>query len=326
MKIEKRPSGNYRIRSTVKGKTYSVTLPFKPTQREAYDIIQEKINGSYVDKSLTFSDAVNQFFKIKSNVFSASTQRGYDSMYRNMDDGFKKLRLLEIDNIKLQTLINDYALEHSPKSTSNLYGFVLSVIKTFYPDIRFSINLPQKQPRKAYMPTITDVQALLAEAKDTEYYIPIYLACLGLRNSEACALTIEDLDANDQVTISKALIRGKNGYVLKPCPKNDTSYRTITIPHDLADLVREKGYFYQGYPQQPDKYIRRTLKKLGIPHFSIHSLRHFFVAYGHSLGYSDAVLQSLGGWSPKSNTMQSVYRYVLNQENAQKQIAKDFKF
>ena len=89
MKIEKRPSGNYRIRSTVKGKTYSVTLPFKPTQREAYDIIQEKINGSYVDKSLTFSDAVNQFFKIKSNVFSASTQRGYDSMYRNMDDGFK---------------------------------------------------------------------------------------------------------------------------------------------------------------------------------------------------------------------------------------------
>ena len=35
MKIEKLPSGSYRIRKTYKGQTYTVIFDSKPTQKEA---------------------------------------------------------------------------------------------------------------------------------------------------------------------------------------------------------------------------------------------------------------------------------------------------
>ena len=40
MKIEKLPSGSYRIRKTYKGKTYAVIFDHKPTQKEAMQAMQ----------------------------------------------------------------------------------------------------------------------------------------------------------------------------------------------------------------------------------------------------------------------------------------------
>ena len=34
MNIDKRPSGNYRVRKMVNGKTYTLTLDHKPTEKE----------------------------------------------------------------------------------------------------------------------------------------------------------------------------------------------------------------------------------------------------------------------------------------------------
>ena len=324
MKIEKRDSGNFRIRHTEKGKTYSVTLPFKPTQAQAWTIIQNKINNKPI-LPLTFDEACRKFFTAKSNVYSPATVRGYRSIYRNIDKSILPLNLEDIDNITMQETVNKYAKTHSPKSVSNYYGFLTSVIKTFNPEVKYSIKLPQKERKKRYFPTLEDIQKVIKESKDTVYFVPLYLACLGLRNSEICALTIDDLTGDD-ITISKALVRSEKKYVLKNTPKTSESYRTITLPHELAEKIREQGFIYEGYPQQPDKYLTRTLKKLGIPHFSIHSMRHFFVAYSHSLGFSDSVIQELGGWSPRSNTMQSVYRYALGTDEAKKKVADDFKF
>ena len=147
---------------------------------------------------------------------------------------------------------------------------------------------------------------------------------MGLRNSEICGLSITDL-SGEQLTINKALVRGEGGYILKPTPKTDKSNRVITIPKDLADKIREQGYIYEGYPQQIDKYLRRAQKQLDIPSFGIHRMRHFFASYMHDLGYSDAVIQSLGGWSTDC-VMKSVYRHALNEDEARAQIANDFLF
>lgn len=319
MKIEKRGS-SYRVRLTENGKTYSVTVPYKPTQKEAWELMQDKINKRKV-LDLTFADASEKYVKAKSNVLSPSTIRGYNTIIRSIPEQFMSMDISKITDYDVQNLINDYAEEHEPKSVRNLHGFVSAVIRLFIPSMKFHTTLPQKKRKTAYIPSVEDVKRLIESARDTEYFVALNLASMSLRRSEICALTIDDLDGN-KLTVNKALVPSDDGYKLKDTPKTDASYRTIVIPDDLAERIRKQGYIFKYQPQAIDQYIRRTLPKLGIPQFSVHKMRHFFASYAHELGYSDATIMSLGGWN--SDVMKRVYRHSMNEEESKNQIAKDF--
>lgn len=322
MTIEKLKSGSYRISETRNGIRHRLTIPYKPSKKEAFELLQNKINNTR--DPLTFDEAAGKYIDAKSKVLSPATIREYKSILRNIPDKFKRLDIAQIDDYTLQKFVNDHAAEHSPRSTHNVYGFIRAVIRLFYPRADIYATLPQKPRSDAYTPTRENIERILEDADGTEYYIPIYLATLSLRCSEICALTIFDLK-DDLLTINKALVRSDNGYVLKPTPKTDKSNRTLKIPSDLAERIKEKGYIYKGYPQQIDKYLYRTEKKLGIPHFGIHRLRHFFASYMHDKGYSDAIIQAFGGWST-DNVMKSVYRHAINEDEAQKAVVNDFIF
>lgn len=323
MTIEKLPSGSYRVRQMEKGKMYSVTVPYKPSKKDAFELIQNKINH-VVEDSMTFEQAALQYVDVKKNVLSPSSVRSYLSLIRNLPKKFLEMDIARIDDYAVQKLINDYAVDHSAKTVRNLNGFVLSVLRLFYPKVDISVTLPQKVHTEHYTPSQDDIKRIMDASRNTKYYIPLFLACLGLRNSEICALTIFDLKGTE-LTINKACVRSVDGYVVKNVPKTDASNRTITIPQEIADAIKEQGYIYEGYPQQIDKHLRRTQKKLNIPSFGIHRLRHFFASYMHDLGYSDAIIQSLGGWST-DNVMKSVYRHAMNEDEARKAVVNDFSF
>lgn len=322
MTIEKRGT-SYRIRQTVNGERYSITVPYKPSKKEAFDLIQDKINHR-VNTQISFDDAAKQYIKVKSNVLSPSTIRGYNTILRNIPDKFKAYDINEINDFTVQKLINDYSSDHEPKSVRNLNGFISAVIRLFIPSMVFHITLPQKKRKSPYTPSVDDVKRLLDESADTEYYVALYLAVMSLRRSEICALTIDDLSDDNMLTINKALVPSDDGYVLKETPKTDASYRTVVIPDDVAGRIREQGYVFKYQPQAIDQYIRRTLPKLGIPQFSVHKLRHFFASYAHDLGYSDAQIQKMGGWAT-DNVMKAVYRHAMEMDEAKKSIANDFK-
>lgn len=323
MTIEKLPSGSYRVRQMENGKLYSLTLPYKPNKREAYELIQNKINR-VVDNSMTFQKAAEEYINVKNNVLSPSTIRGYHSVLRNLPQYFLDMDISQIDEYTLQKLVNDYAIDHTAKTVHNVNGFVMAVLRLFYPKMDISVTLPQKQRQERYTPTTEDVKRIMDASRDTKYYIPLFLACLGLRNSEICALTIFDLKGNE-LTINKALVYGDNGYVVKNVPKTDASNRIIVLPDAVAQSIKEQGYIYDGYPLQIDRHLRRMQKKLNIPSFGIHRMRHFFASYMHDLGYSDAIIQSLGGWAT-DNVMKSVYRHALNEDSARMQMVSNFDF
>ena len=323
MTIEKLPSGSYRVRQMENGKLYSITLPYKPKTKEAYKLIQNKINR-VVDNSMTFQNAAEEYINIKNNVLSPSTIRGYHSVLRNLPQYFLDMDISQIDEYTLQKFINEYAIDHTAKTVHNVNGFVMAVLRLFYPKVDISVTLPQKQRQEKYTPTTEDIKRIMDASRDTKYYIPLFLACLGLRNSEICALTIFDLKGNE-LTINKALVYGDDGYVVKNVPKTDASNRIIVLPDAVAQSIKEQGYIYDGYPLQIDRHLRRMQKKLNIPSFGIHRMRHFFASYMHDLGYSDAIIQSLGGWAT-DNVMKSVYRHALNEDSARMQMVSNFDF
>ena len=321
MNITKRPNGKYQIREMHEGKSYCVTVPYKPTKKEATELINEKINNS-VDKISTLKSAAQGYISAKGNVLSPSTVREYTSTTQSLPEWIAKMDITEIDNYVMQKYVNEISSDLSPKTVRDKYGFIVAAIHLFLPDVRFHVTMPQKIHSEDYMPSLEDVKALFEYAKDSEYYVALRLASMSLRRSEILALTIDDLNG-DELTINKGYVRGNNGYVLKPTPKTEASNRTITIPHDLAERIREQGYIYKYTPNGIDNYLRRTLPKLGIPFFSLHKLRHFFASYSHELGYSDAIIQAIGGWET-DHVMKSVYRHAMNKDQAKKSIASDF--
>lgn len=323
MKIEPLPSGSYRLRQQYKGKKYTVVVDYKPTKKEAIELMAEAMKDAKKQQkhSMTFYEAYTAYLNMKSNILSPSTKRGYKSLIRNIPEAFLQERISDITAIDLQKLINDYSAEHSPKSTRNMHSFVATIIKTFTGTM-LDVRLPQPKKNDPYIPTAEEVTMIMQEIKGTKYYVPTSLACLGLRLSEITALSVEDLADDNTIRINKALVRNEEaGYILKDTTKTTESTRYITVPAEIADIIRSQGYVYNGSPNFIYKNLVAVEKKLGIEHFPLHKLRHFFASYAHNeLRLSDKQIMEAGGWkNPK--TMQTIYTHTMKQSEASKKIA-----
>lgn len=325
MKIEKLPSGSYRIRKMYKGKMHTVIFDCKPTQKEAMqamasalDKVQEK------HSSMTFKAACEQYIESKRNILSPSTIRGYYTIIRQIPDTFLSENVHDITALEVQTEVNRVSKKCSPKTVRNHHGFISAVLGTFCPNLKLNTTLPQKVKNEPYTPSQEDVKRILDAIKDTPYEIPIILACYGMRRSEICALTLDDING-DIVHINKALVMDENRKWVVKTTKTTESARKIIIPVDLADKIRKQGYIYKGHPNQLIKCLDKTEKELNIPHFSLHKLRHYFASEMSSLGIPEADILRLGGWET-DHVMKSVYRHSMmeKEEKAKREAAEKF--
>lgn len=320
VKIEELPSGNYRVRKTVNGKTVSLIFDHKPRDMEALKAITKVADTIPVKNS--FASCAESYLRSKENVISPSTIGGYESILRNIPDDFKLMKLSTITQVEVQCLINDYATTHAPKSTHNLHGFVSAVLRHFRPDFILHTTLPQEKPNEDYIPTEEDVRKILDISKGTRYHIPFQLALMGLRRSEVCALTLDDIDfENNILTINKAKVRDEKSntkWTVKGT-KTKSSTRKVYIPDNLVKEIQEAGTIYDGYPGQLLKNLHRFQDILGLPRFRLHDARHFFASYAHSQGVSDADIIATGGWK-SDHVMKKVYRHEMKQKEAQKEV------
>lgn len=314
MTIEKR-GDNYRITEMRDGIRYRETLDHKPTKAEAREIMEKRI-GSY-HNSMTFGHASDVYIRSKENVLSPATIRGYRQIINNMDERFKKLQLDKITLPVLQALINEYSADHSPKSVRNLNGLVMAILKYNGSEVK-SPRLPQKEKKSEYIPTEEDVKRILQEFKGHRYEAFIILATMGLRRSEICALTPDDLNGN-VLTINKALVLNENKEWVVKTTKTESSTRKIVIPDEVVKLLNERG-FYEGNPENLYFNLKRAQKRLGIQQFSLHKLRHFFASYMHDLGYSDKQIQEFGGWKTDA-IMKTVYQHAMEMDKVKSSMA-----
>ena len=319
MNIRKRPSGNYQIREMYNGKTYSLTVDHRPTQKEAQELLQERYKlNTNISTNMTFEMACRGYIEAKNNILSPATIRRYGQYQNNVPKKLLKAELTAIGKPMIQSEINRFASDHAPKTVSNYSGFILAVLNFYGKEIR-GIVLPQKEKKSPYIPTKAEVSAIFNEVKGSDFEVPIMLAALGLRRSEICALQITDLDGN-VLTINKALVEDEKGKWTVKTTKTTDSTRTIVIPEYLADLIRQQGYVYNGFPGSIRSHLIRVQNKLGIERFSLHKLRHFFASYMHDQGYSDKQIQSAGGW--KTDTiMKTIYTHAMDIEEAKKKMS-----
>jgi len=319
MKVEKRKN-SYRVQKMIDGKRYSITFNHKPTEREVMQGLLELSKTIPVKGS--FLACAKSYVKSKDKVISPSTIKGYTSILNALPNDFTGKDILQITQIDIQTTINDYAATHSPKTTRNVHGFISAVLKQFRPDMVIYTTLPQKSVYEHYTPSEDDIRRILDACADNPFYhIPFQLGIMGLRRSEVCALTLDDINGNT-LTINKALVKDVNNQWIVKQTKTLAGTREIYIPDSLVSEIEQYGKIFEGNPTSLLYGLNKLQDKLGIPRFRFHDLRHFFASYAHSKGISDADIMSTGGW--KSDfTMKSIYRHEMNSKAAQKQLFDD---
>ena len=326
MKIEKLPSGSYRIRKMYNGKTYSVITDYKPTQKEALQLLAEELNKITVAKTRrTFLHAAEEYLKSKSNVLSPSTIKGYRSILRNLPSEFKDRVASDIENRDIQTFINNYSKKHSPKTVRNVYGFITAVLTSINPNTKFSVTTPQKIKKNIYIPTDEDVRKIFEYSKGTMFEVALMLAAMGLRRSEICALSINDLDGN-LLTIQKDMVQDENNNWIIRTTKTEESTRQVYIPDYVADRIRELGYIYNGHPNSILIYLHKAQDRLAIPQFSLHKFRHYFATkLSYIPGLNEEDILKMGGWKT-AHVMKDVYRHSMIENNkvVQKEITSRF--
>ena len=286
-------------------------------------MIMEKINAESFDKS-SFRAAALKYIKIKENILSPRTVREYEFYIERLPEWFTKESVSKITPDTVQEMVNELASKLKPKTVRSLHGFVSAVLKRARPTLVLNTTLPKLNNSNMYLPTQEELKLVLDFAERTQYYIPLRLACYGLRRGEICALELSDLTDDNVIHVTKDLVQTSDGSWVKKPPKTPGSVRDVQIDSELADLIRTQGYVFNGFPGTISNFLARSQEKLGLERFSLHKLRHLFASVLLEKGYDFKTIQELGGWKG-NETVSKIYLHSLKLRDAEKrkQIADD---
>lgn len=316
--LDELPSGSLRLRKMYKGVTYTIIFDQKPTEKEVTQALAAEMDKAQVKKEqMTFRTAAKSYIDLKRNILSPSTIREYTRNIDRLSDEFTRKKISDITALDVQKEINNLSKDKKPKTVRNYHGFISAVLATFCPNTIIHTTLPQKLKNEPYIPTDEDVKRIIAEVKGTMFEIPIMLACFGMRRSEICALTLDDIDGNT-VKINKAMVMNSDKKWIIKTTKTTDSTREILIPDDLVALIKEQGYIYEGHPNSISKRMNNLQDKLNIPRFSLHKLRHYYASTAHAQGVPTKYIMDAGGW--KSETvLNNIYSHALKDKKMEMQ-------
>lgn len=319
------PSGLYRVIVYV-GKDENGKKKYKSfTDKDKRRC--EKIASVYADEhrvvndSSTLEGAVSDFLDIRKAVLSPSTYRGYASVDRYFKTHYKSFyerSVYDITADNLQTVVNDMVENgQSPKSISNKLGLISAVLT--YKDMRMpGIKMPERERPDFNIPDAKDVEKILKKAKGKDIEVPILLAAYGgMRRSEICALTLDDI-TGDTIHITKAIVPNEKNKSVQKSPKTYDSKRDVPMSHEIIEKILKKGYVTDvENPEIISQRFRRVTKDAGYEDMRFHDLRHFHASYLHAKGIPDQYIMARCGW--KTDTvMKRIYRHTLQSEEEKK--------
>ena len=194
--------------------------------------------------------------------------------------------------------------------------------------------------------TFEQMEALLkyAEQCNLTMQVVIWLATLGLRRSEICGLRFGSIDwDNNKFTIESTIVKVKTLH-LQDSTKTVKSRRDIIMPDGLKSLLyqiqqqkkADKLFFGAGYtsndyvfttktgnvvsPDNMGKAFKKIVADAGLPHYTLHGLRHTAATLMHSMGYTARDLQEQFGWS----STRMLARYVHISEERKRDMTANY--
>lgn len=177
-----------------------------------------------------------------------------------------------------------------------------------------------KSKRRVYW-TVEQYQAFLLTLRKP-IHIALYtlLFWSGMRIGEALALTVEDIDLeNDTVTVSKTYVKIKGVPMLQP-PKTSSSNRTIPLPGFIMDILADfidytgaagSNRLFEGLELTgAEKALREHAILAGLEPIHIHDLRHSHASLLANLDVNPLVIKERLGHTNIATTM-DIYSHLF---------------
>ena len=304
MKPRRLPSGAWNVRVTIKGQTYSFTDPDKKTVMRLASEFADKQRDKV--RNPTLAQVCEDFIAEREKTLSPSTLRSYRGIVKKITERNPAIMQKKVIALTDMDILNIVRPLRTVKTKRNYLNFLQVAAGR-----KFNVNFSGKAPREIAVPTDLEVMGLLAIFGGTEMEVPVMLGAFGgLRRSEICALTMQDIDG-DYVHITKAMVKAPDRSWIIKSPKNTKSNRRVLLPHFVIERIHKQGYVTHLLPCNISDRFWKTQLRLGIERpYCFHSLRHYSASYLHSIGIPDAYIMERGGWSTP-HVMQKVYRHAL---------------
>lgn len=327
-KAKKLPSGSWRVLAsvTINGKrefrSFTADKPWQ-AEAEANEWIEYYRDIAKDTSKMTVGEAISEYIALKEGVLSPSTIVGYLKLQRNYYDDIAHIQLRKLTQIIVQKWVSSLAQRLSAKSVSNAYGLLTAVINVYAPKLEIGeITLPQKKKPKNVALSRQETAMLINGIQGDVMEVPILLALwLGLRRSEILALKWDDIDfENLRIYIDEALVLNKDRKSILKDTKTTDSDRWLSLPTYIAEkiknLPRKGEKVFEGVPVNAwTQRFPKVCKKVGIPRYRFHDLRHSMATVGVTLNIADKVVMARGGWSNYA-TMKNIYQAVLQDDTS----------
>ena len=322
---KKLKSGNWRVLAYVgKHVTKSGYKSFTaPTKKEA-----ERLAAAFTPPNpqgdtpnVTVGQAIDNYIAMKDAVLSPSTIRSYRVIRRNWLQELMDIQVYALTQSDVQRAVNqDAAAGKSPKTLRTAHGLLRAAVDAVRPELVLRTTLPQKKRPDIKIPTKEEVDALI-NAADPELANAIRLAAmLGLRRSEICALTWDDI-SDETLTVSKAVVRNSAGVWMTKPPKSYSGYRVLTMPRAVKKCFSQSGdgavfSFLPDYITRPFDRLQR--KCFGEVRYRFHDLRHYNASVMLALGVPNKYAMERMGHAT-DNMLKAVYQHTM--KDKQQEIA-----
>ena len=246
------------------------------------------------------------------------------------------LRLLQLNRISYQQLLNDYAEFHERQTTMDFHHQIKAAILDAVDEGLIDRDPTRKAIIKGRSPRIKKIKylnqfelhTLLVNLKLTSEinwdWLILIIAKTGMRFSEALALTPKDFDFSHQSLIVDKTwdYKGTGGFLPT---KNRSSVRKIQLDWQtiikFSELIKglpdDKPIFVNGrvFNSTINGVLERYCKKLGIPVISIHGLRHTHASLLLFAGVSIASVARRLGHASMTTTQKTYIHIIQEMEN-----------
>lgn len=225
---------------------------------------------------------------------------------KKLESGLSKLSVIKIHNV-IQRVLNQAVK----------FGLIVR-----NPAVLTQPPTPEDKPLQTL--TVDQIQKLLDAVKGHRWY-PIYCIAVGcgLREGEILGLRKQDISLEDGVLKVEQTIYSIKGKLFIGTPKSSASKRVVGLPDFVISSLREvwdnTDYNQLVFrtrnntpisPRNLLRHFHKTLKELGIPRVSFHSLRHSFVTLLLARNTPPKDVSVIAGHSSFAVTM-SIYAHVM---------------
>lgn len=318
---EQLPSGSYRCRVMVNGKSKSFTADTKREAEQAaleYKITVDQDEKETKACGLPLTRAIDEYIISKDAILSPSTIRGYRVVQKHRFQSLMQTRINNITFVMLQKAVNEDAKTCSPKTIRNAVGLIYAVFKFQGVDMQ-PVSLPQRVDKEKQIYTEDELRRLFSAVRGNDLEIVVLLACwLGMRRSEIIGLKWKDVDLEKKsLLVSSALVLDSNNEYVEKGTKTEKSRRRLPLPDYLVQILssipQDSEYVITTKPQTIRNRLVAATEKAGIPFYGLHALRHMNASIMLSLNTPDKYAMERGGWS-SDKTMKQIYQHTMSAE------------